>query len=359
MAVVSVIVPVYNVEKYLRRCVESIISQSYTELEIILVDDGAQDGSPLLCDQLATEDARIKVFHQKNTGQGYARNLGLQHATGEFVTFVDADDYIGEKHIEDLHFALTQNHSDAVLGFYTTVNEAGVEVPRKSKLKAGVYEQERLKNEILLPLIGTDESCPYDTVVEASSCMNMYRMALVKEYNIRFTSEREAVAEDQFFNIDYFSYANSVTVTEIDDYFYYENQQSTSRRYDKNRFARTVKYYHLLRQRVEQYGLTEAIGNRIERSFLMKTRVALKHIALSNIDYASKKREIRNILNHELTEQVIKAYPINTYPTGMKLLMLLMRDKHVSGVCALFNIREKMRKAKILAKGLKRVGIGE
>lgn len=359
MGVVSVIVPVYNVEKYLRRCVESIMAQTYTDLEIILVDDGAQDGSPLLCDQLATEDARIKVIHQKNVGLGYARNSGLQLVTGDYVTFVDSDDYIGRSHIEALHSALTKNNSDAVLGFYTSVNEKGEEVSKKSKLEIGVYERERLEKEILLPLIGTDEGCPYDTVVEASSCMNMYRMSLVKEHSIRFTSEREAVAEDQFFNIDFFAHANSVTVTDINDYFYYENQQSISRRYDEKRFARTVNYYHLLSQKAKQHGMTNLIGNRIERSFLMKTRVAIKHIVLSKLDFSSKKREICNILNHELTEQVLKAYPISPYPTGIKLLMILMRDKRIYAIYALFNMREQMRKAKILAKGLKRVGIGE
>lgn len=99
---ISVIVPVYNVEKYLNRCIESIVQQTYTNLEIILVDDGSPDNCPQICDEWAQKDTRIRVIHQANGGGGKARNVGIDLATGEFITFVDSDDYISTNMYEVL-----------------------------------------------------------------------------------------------------------------------------------------------------------------------------------------------------------------------------------------------------------------
>lgn len=94
MAKLSVIVPVYNVEKYLERCIESLLAQTHTDLEILLVDDGSTDSSPEICDAFAEKDARIRVIHQKNGGLSSARNAGIDAATGEFLAFLDSDDYL-------------------------------------------------------------------------------------------------------------------------------------------------------------------------------------------------------------------------------------------------------------------------
>ena len=91
---ISVIVPVYNVEKYLNKCIESIVNQTYTNLEIILVDDGSPDNCPNICDEWAKKDSRIKVIHQRNSGGGAARNIGLDNANGSMISFIDSDDFI-------------------------------------------------------------------------------------------------------------------------------------------------------------------------------------------------------------------------------------------------------------------------
>ena len=96
---ISVIVPVYNVENYLPRCVDSILSQSFTDFELILVDDGSPDNSGKICDEYAEKDNRVRVFHKPNGGVSSARNLGLDNALGEFVTFIDSDDYVGREYL--------------------------------------------------------------------------------------------------------------------------------------------------------------------------------------------------------------------------------------------------------------------
>ena len=100
---ISVIVPVYRVEEYLERCVKSILSQTYKNLEVILVDDGSPDQCPAICDACAEKDARVKVIHQENKGLSGARNAGIDAASGEYLAFVDSDDYVSPHFIEELY----------------------------------------------------------------------------------------------------------------------------------------------------------------------------------------------------------------------------------------------------------------
>ena len=119
---ISVIVPVYNVEKYLEKCINSIKNQTYKNLEIILVDDGSPDNCPALCDSLAKTDDRIKVFHKENGGVSSARNLGLENATGEFVAFVDSDDYLEKTYYADM-VNLIDNNTDFVISNFTIASQ--------------------------------------------------------------------------------------------------------------------------------------------------------------------------------------------------------------------------------------------
>lgn len=100
--VISIIVPVYNVEKYLSQCIDSILAQAFIDFELLLVDDGSTDGSGRICDEYANKDARIQVFHKKNGGVSSARNIGLEHAQGEWITFVDSDDWLDLKYCQIL-----------------------------------------------------------------------------------------------------------------------------------------------------------------------------------------------------------------------------------------------------------------
>ncbi len=122
---ISIIVPVYKVEKYLNRCMESIVNQTYSELEIILVDDGSPDNCPVMCDDWAMKDARIKVIHKENGGIGYARNSGIEIAQGEYIMFVDSDDYISLDAVEVLYKRLISDKSDFAIGKHIDVYDDG------------------------------------------------------------------------------------------------------------------------------------------------------------------------------------------------------------------------------------------
>ena len=145
---ISIIVPVYQVEKYLNECIDSILAQTFTDFELILVEDGSPDGCPALCDAAAAKDARIRVLHQKNGGLSAARNAGLDVARGEWIGFVDSDDYIAPEMYETLYKAVQSTGADLALCDYAEVDEAGapcqsMHVRLEKKVFAG---QDLLKN---------------------------------------------------------------------------------------------------------------------------------------------------------------------------------------------------------------------
>lgn len=123
LPLISVIIPVYNVEKYLTRCLESVITQTYSNLEIILVDDGSTDGSGKVCDRYQEKDSRIKVVHKKNGGVSDARNEGIKVAAGKYITFVDSDDYVSDDYVSCLFAMISEERADIAVGTYVVVND--------------------------------------------------------------------------------------------------------------------------------------------------------------------------------------------------------------------------------------------
>ena len=139
---ISVIVPIYKVEKYLRKCVDSILSQTYTNLEIILVDDGSPDDCPKICDEYSQKDKRIKVIHKKNGGLSSARNIALDSMNGEYVTFIDSDDYAESSYIEELYKVLNKNGCDIAACNYNNITEQGDVVAGKRYISYGFVKKE-------------------------------------------------------------------------------------------------------------------------------------------------------------------------------------------------------------------------
>lgn len=139
---ISVIIPVYNVEKYLARCVDSLLSQTYGEIEIILVDDGSKDHSGSICDQYAQKDARIQVIHQQNKGLPGARNAGLRMAKGAYIGFVDSDDYIEKDMYRSLLTLLLDNDAEIAAGGVIRESSQGKETDRTASCRLAVFSPE-------------------------------------------------------------------------------------------------------------------------------------------------------------------------------------------------------------------------
>lgn len=151
---VTIVLPIYNVEKYLNRCINSIVNQTYKNLEIILVDDGSPDKCPEMCDEWEKKDTRIKVIHKQNEGLGMARNTGIENATGDYICFFDSDDYLELTAIEKLYKLAEKTDPDIVTYGYSKVNDSG-NIYEKSipNVKKITYEKKEIMEEFLPDMI--------------------------------------------------------------------------------------------------------------------------------------------------------------------------------------------------------------
>lgn len=132
---ITIVVPIYNVERFLRPCIESILGQTYKNLEIILVDDGSTDSCGKICDKYEKIDSRILVIHQENKGLSEARNAGIDAATGEYIAFIDSDDYVRGNYTETLLHALVENDAEIAVCSFQYVDEEGKYIRNSSRLK--------------------------------------------------------------------------------------------------------------------------------------------------------------------------------------------------------------------------------
>ena len=172
MPTVSIIVPVYNTASYLSRCIESLVNQTYSDLQIILIDDGSTDESGAIADEWQTKDPRIEVYHQQNQGQSVARNVGLQHTRGEYIAFVDSDDYIDSNYFSTMLQA-ADDTTDCVQTGYRRVKQNGEMI--KTYRPKHFYQY-------------------------TSPCMRLYRRAFMDQHQLRFPEGM--IYEDVVFSID-------------------------------------------------------------------------------------------------------------------------------------------------------------
>lgn len=213
MGLVSIIVPIYKVEAYLERCIQSIINQTWKDFELILVDDGSPDGCPGICDRWEQKDERIKVIHKENGGLSDARNIGLKYATGEYIAFVDSDDWIAEDYLELLIAAMEHNECDIVeCGIIRTKGENDAK-----SLKLGEYSISSIfqTEQALVQLI--NDACFHQYVWN-----KLYKRNIIKD--IWF--EKGKTNEDEFWT--YQAFGNAKLIGKIENPLYYYFQRSSS-----------------------------------------------------------------------------------------------------------------------------------
>lgn len=207
---VSVIVPVYNVEKYLDRCIESMVNQSYDNIEIILVDDGSTDKCSLICDFWKEKDARINVIHQINRGLSAARNAGLEVFNGEYVTFIDSDDYISYNYIEVLLELLLRCKADIAVANFRYIYEDNSGISKE----ANIYNTVKSGRDIILE--------ERRGISYGISCAKLYKSALFE--NLRFPIGK--YHEDEFVFYEVMWQASKVVCTNKALYYYLQRSNS-------------------------------------------------------------------------------------------------------------------------------------
>lgn len=207
---ITIIVPVYKVEKFINKCVKSILSQTFQDWELILVDDGSPDYSGYYCDIWAKKDYRIKVFHKENGGVSSARNKGLDHAKGDWICFIDSDDYVDEDYLNNL-FSQIDIHTDLVYANYDSYRQ----IPYQTSLK--------IKSAINFMI-------EHAIFSMSGPVAKLYRAKLIHDYKIRFPNDIH-MGEDAIFNIQFLNVSKFIAFTPCNNYHYINNQNSLSTKY--------------------------------------------------------------------------------------------------------------------------------
>lgn len=208
---ISVIVPIYNAGKYLSRCLESILGQTYSNYELILVDDGSTDECPEICDEFANRDERIRVIHQRNKGLVYARKAGIEHAQGEYIFYVDADDWIESDLVERMYRAYIESGVD-VLCVNHWIDFGGITRNAGNKVAPGIYTSSELKKNFF------EAITPY-------LWSKFFRKDIVLPYQMA-ADERVAAGEDAIVTFPMLASCNEIAVSDICGYHYVQKVDS-------------------------------------------------------------------------------------------------------------------------------------
>lgn len=211
---VSIVIPVYKVEEYLRDCVDSVLNQTYSDIQVILVDDGSPDGCGRICDEYAEKDSRILVIHKENGGVSSARNLGLEYVDGEYLTFCDSDDMYAPDWIETLVKAIQESQADACIGNFvryfgntsfgkSTSHETGL-----SDVSDWDHRVYYIFNKLLTPIHGWEV------------CTRLFKTEVIHRENIRFCENCGNFAEDLGFSLTYTLFARRIVAVEQAGYWY-------------------------------------------------------------------------------------------------------------------------------------------
>jgi len=234
---ISIIVPVYNVENYIHKSIESIVSQTLSNIEIILIDDGSTDKSGEIAEYYAKKDSRVKVIHQKNQGVSISRNVGLELAMGEYIGFIDPDDWIDDDMFEKLYCEAIQNNCDVIMCCFSREyikNNKSVEVFHLFQSNT-VLLKDDIKKEICSQLLKHG--------FFTSVCDKIYSRSFLEEYKIRMHDDIE-LREDYLFNIDIFNFAERAKYLPIPFYHYRSTANSAMSKYYKNLFQFDLKIYN-------------------------------------------------------------------------------------------------------------------
>jgi len=300
-SLISIVVPVYGVEEYLERCVDSIINQTYKNIEIILVDDESPDNCGKLCDEFAKKDKRIIVIHKKNGGLSDARNAGLEKSSGEYVCFVDSDDFVSELYVEKLLNGAIKNNADiCACNFeYTDLNDK--RWIRKEKENKVYSRKEAIKD-----IFTTEQN------TEVMAWNKIYKKSLFTQNDIRFPYGK--IHEDNFTTYKLYNKANKIALISDKLYYYVQRDNSIMAVFNEKRFDILLA----LDEIKEYFKDKNEFKLEIECNEMLIYLSLLNNMILSNYKGKNKKEIRRKIIKN------MKSYLKNKYIPKQKKLMVVL-----------------------------------
>ena len=332
MPKVSIIVPVYKTEKYLDRCVKSLVEQTLRDIEIILVDDGSPDNCPLLCDEWAKKDGRIRVIHKENAGVGMARNAGLDAACGEYIGFIDSDDYTDKNMYARLFEAAEKYSAELVMSCMcfdggNMFSGGGIE-KFDNFTEETLFSSKDDINRLALGIAGAAPNGKYDSQYSMSVCKNIYKADTLKKSGVRFLSEREILSEDALFLLDFTNCIERAAGISDALYYYVRNGNSISKSYDPDRIKKCLIFLGEIEKRIKHIDGYELYFNRLVQAFgRVLCSQEIMNAKENNIGYFELRGRLKTICNLNIISSSLKNYPIFRLPKMQAAFAFMIKHK--------------------------------
>lgn len=339
---VSVIVPMYNVERYLSKCLDSILAQTLQGIEIVCVDDGSPDASGEIAEAYAAEHENIKVVHQENGGLGPARNTGIAHAEGEYVGFVDSDDWVSPDMYRHLYTVALSVDADIVVGGHCDASEEGVLCVKRHPL-AGVVARGREEiDPIRARLYGHDI---HDTSVESfpmAVWTSIYRRSMLLKQNLQF---KDILSEDTIFNLQAYACADVMAFIDAVGYLYRkEGQDSITKTLRPDLVEKFVSFVSELDSISNSDLATVEAKQRVGRTAIDCARQCSGIIADSCLRWSQKISWMNNLGNSDLVTVYSSFYPLQSLPFAQRLFHNALLGRRYSVALSMVSLREKVKK---------------
>lgn len=336
MPKVSIIVPCYGVEKYLDRCMESIVNQTLKEIEIVMVDDKSPDRVPQMCDEWARRDSRIKVIHKPvNQGLGLARNTGLEAVTGEYVMFIDSDDYIDADSIQTLYDCARKNDLDICYGSFCYEFNDGRIVKKLEVEKETYFFGRKQVDEFELDMVGACPSFPREVKYSVSVCKGIFRLEVFRKHYLLFDNEKEMASEDTLFHLLILPCVERVGFIPYYFYHYCENDLSISHTYSEKAFLRTTRSDEETKRRLSSRYPETVYLIHYQRRLFLNLRCALSaEISRADISFFQKLANVGKRCAHPAYADLFKSYPY--WQLGAVKAVLYLAMKHRISLVAYF-----------------------
>lgn len=326
---VSIIVPVYNVEKYVERCLKSLINQTLHEIEIIIVNDGSTDNSLLICKKYEKIDKRIKIYSKENEGLGLTRNYGIDKCRGKYIAFVDSDDFVSLDFYEKMYLNIEKNNTDAVFAGFKNYRNDGIEnIGEINTFKENIVLAKEYLHNILH--VRNDELYGKN-YLNMSVWRSLYKREIIERNNLQFESERKFISEDILFNIDYCLAADKVSFQKDTYYFYCYNSNSLTKKYKKDRFEKDIILYEEIIRRLNEYGeYNEKIQHGVDNFFLGYLRAVIKEeIFCKEKSKKQKLIRIKEILSDSTIRKILKSREYDTFSRKIYDDLMYFKQVHI------------------------------
>lgn len=309
---VSIIVPIYDVEKYLDCCMSSLLNQTLKDIEIIMVDDGSPDNCPKMCDEYAKKDNRVKVIHKKNAGLGMARNSGLEVATGEYVAFVDSDDYVDLDAYERLYDVAKENELDMLrFGLDRFVDEDSL-IGENHSSEVQVLDDYSDIRQLSLCIYSEPLFKEQEHLFSGGSvCVVLFKHCFLVNNRLSFTSEKKMLSEDFVFTYECYKFIKRVGNIPFTFYHYRFNPNSITTHVDLMKMNKVYEFCDYFTKLYANDGFSQKIATVYPMGYYLSAmRAQAKLVLLSDLSLKEKKKWFQDVAIHPYTKLVGKEYPL-------------------------------------------------